>query len=73
MGFALLFMRRHEESGIHYATAVDLSPADFRTHTGYAAWLAFVGRNGEALDYLEASLIHNPFVSEWYWEVCRFR
>ncbi len=69
MGLVDLFMRRHEEAGIHLATAISLNPTDAHVVSTHAVWLSFVDRTGEALDILEKTLQRDPYVPDWHWEM----
>jgi TolB-like protein len=64
-----MFMNRLDLAGVHYRKAVALNPSDTDATSGYAHWLARMGRTSEALEKLDIAVQRDPFAPDWYWEL----
>jgi TolB-like protein len=64
-----LFMKQLDLAGVHYSKAVALNPSDTDATSGYAHWLARMGRTSEALEKLDIAVKCDPFAPDWYWEL----
>lgn len=58
---------QHELAGIHLDRAVALNPTDTRITSVHALWLAFDGKEDEAVRCLDADLRRDPFPPTWFW------
>lgn len=71
LGYAHLYLRRHDESLAAYERALDLNPNDADILAEYGDLLVYSGQGQKALSVLQRALILNPRPPDWYyWHLC---
>jgi adenylate cyclase len=68
LGQTYVFRRQFDLAAVHSERALSLNPNDAVIITLRGHFLSRVGRQSEALHYLDLALQCDPFPPSWYWE-----
>ena len=68
-GMIRVWLRQHEQAGIHFDRAVALNAVDAQIRADRANWLRYAGRPEEALASIDDALQRSPFPPHWFWTV----
>jgi adenylate cyclase len=68
LAHAYMIGGHHDLAGLHLDRAMALNSTDIRISSQRAMWLAYVGRENEAVQSLDADLQRDPFPPAWIWD-----
>jgi adenylate cyclase len=67
LGFVCLYRHDYEEAALHYERAVDLNPNDAELLSQMGAFLTYVGRAEEGIEWIRRAMRLNPYRPSWHW------